>query len=44
MSTIVCENAGSLENAAMIAVFRKNGCREFARMCEWDLLLEVDDD
>jgi len=34
----------SLENAAMIRVFRKNGCREFARMHEWLLLLEVDDD
>jgi GNAT superfamily N-acetyltransferase len=34
----------SLGNAAMIRVFEANGCREFARMREWSLRLEVDDD
>lgn len=32
------------ENEPMIAVFRANGCREFARMSDWTLELEVDDD
>jgi len=37
-----------VENAAMVRVFAANGCREFARMTDWnavfdDLLLEVDD-
>jgi len=34
----------SAENQAMIRIFAANGCREFARMREWNLKLEVDDD
>ena len=33
----------ALDNEAMRRVFASNGCREFARMREWNLRLEVDD-